>query len=418
MGNEAAPTPMEMAMADVEAVNKEAGGNPVKIGILTPMTRPGDAMAGVLICRGARLGAEYVREHGGVLGGRNIEFVACNDVATADEEGFQRSAVAGMAKLAIVDEVTAVFGQWHLRTSPGVADLCDHIGVPMFMENGYTEATLGRRAVFRTYFSIGDRVPVMIDCLARVGARRIGMIASDTVFGASVADSLQEYGAREHGMEFFRLDFAQEETLDWRDQLREIAAWRPDAFINGGINVIAGGGPVGNAYHILEQAIEVGLLPGVPFMVTFGFPMRYQDYWKKAGEPGTGVMWPASLFRPLWPGLTDIGRWFTDRFIERYGFAPPDTCMSAFTDVTILAQALEAAGSDRREDLLDTLESGEFQTWRGPVSFERGERHWHHSPPQVVIMQYQKYGQSFDEAAIVHPEALADSSYADPGQLT
>ncbi len=406
-----ASTPMELALQEIEAVNSVAGDNPIKIGILSPMSRPGDAMAGVLVSRGARLGAEYLREHGGVLGGRNVSFIAYNDMATAAEEGFPRSAVAGMAKLAMVDEVLAVLGQWHLRTTPWVAEMCEKIGVPMFVENGHSTVTHGRRTIFRTYFSIADRVPLMMDCLADIGARRIGMIAPDTVFGKTMADTLQQYGESRHGMEFLRFDFEQEVALDWREQLRQIKQWQPDAFINGGLNVVAGGGPVGNSYHILQQAIEIGLLPAVPMMVTFGFPMRSQDYWRMAGAGGNGVMWPATKFRPSWSEMTPIGRWFTDRFMQRYGFAPPDTCLSAFTDVTIIGQALQVAGTDSREGLLDALESTEFDTWRGPLRFERGAEHWHHNPPELVVMQYQTVGQTFDDAAIIYPPALADSKF-------
>jgi branched-chain amino acid transport system substrate-binding protein len=404
-------TPMDLAMQEVDAVNAEAGPNPVKIGLLSPMSRPGDAMAGVLVARGARLGAEYLREHGGVLGGRNIQLVAYNDMATAAEEGFARSAVGQMAKLALVDNVLAVLGQWHLRTTPAVAELCEKVGVPMFVENGHSTVTEGRRTIFRTYFSIADRVPLMLDCLASIGARRIALIAPDTVFGATMADTLEEYGRKHHDMEFLRLDFEQEVAVDWRGQLREIKDWQPDAFINGGLNVVAGGGPVGNSYHILQQATEVGLLPGVPMMVTFGFPMRSQDYWRMAGAGGNGVMWPATKFRPSWDGMAPIARWFTDRFMARYGFAPPDTCLSAFTDVTVLGQAMEVAGSDDREAVLDALESHEFDTWRGPLRFERGPQHWHHNPPELVVMQYQQQDQVFDDAAIIWPEKLADGKY-------
>jgi branched-chain amino acid transport system substrate-binding protein len=215
-------------------------------------------------------------------------------------------------------------------------------------------------------------------------------------------------------MQVLRLDFEQESALDWRDQLRQIQAWGPDVFINGGLNVIAGGGPVGNSYRILQQAIEVGLVPGVAMMVTFGFPMRSADYWKMAGKEGNGVMWTASLFRPSWPGMTDYGRWFTDHFMQRYGVAPPDTSLSAFTDITIIAQALGAADEISRDALIDRLESMEFDSWRGPIRFERGAEHWHHSPPEIVIMQYQKYDQGFDEAAIIYPPTAANSAFMPP----
>jgi branched-chain amino acid transport system substrate-binding protein len=410
----AGPDPLTLAMTEADAVNREAGDNPIKVGVITPLSPPGDAMAGVLVTRGARIGVEYVREHGGVLGNRNFELVVANDVATAREEGFPRSAVAAMAKLAIIDNVVAALGQWHLRTTGAVAELCEQIGLPLFVENGHITVTHGRRSIYRTYFSIEDRTPLMMDTLAAIGAKRIGMIASDTVFAGTMADSLEEYGTRKHGMQFLRMDFPQESALDWRDQLQELKAWGPDAFINGGLNVIAGGGPVGNSYRILQQAIEVGLLPGPAMMVTFGFPARSQDYWRMAGASGNGVMWPATRYRPSWDGLPAIAKWFTTRFTERYGMAPPDTCLSAFTDVTIIAQAIEAAGSAERGAILDALESETFDTWRGPLRFERGPQHWHHIPPELVILQYQKVGQTFDEVPAIYPPERADASYVNP----
>ncbi|SNT60947.1 branched-chain amino acid transport system substrate-binding protein [Asanoa hainanensis] len=405
-----APDPLSLVRVEVDAVNEHAGDDPIKIGIVSPMSRPGDAMAGVLVSRGARLGAEYLREHGGVLGGRNVRLIAYNDMATATEDGFAKSAVAQMAKLAFVDDVIAALGQWHLRTTDPVANLCEAVGLPMFVENGHSTVTRGRRSIFRTYFSIADRAPLMMDCLKGTGARRVAILAADTVFGQTMANTLQQEGEA-RGLEFLRIDFEQEVVVDWRDDLRRIKEWQPDVFINGGLNVIAGGGPVGNSYHILQQAIEVGLLPGVAMMVTFGFPMRSLDYWRMAGEPGNGVMWPATKFRPSWPEMTAIGRWFTERFTERYGFAPPDTCLSAFTDVTIIGQALDHAGTYSRAALLDALEEAEFDTWRGPLRFERGQ---HHNPPELVIMQYQTPNQTFDEAAIIHPPSLADSKYLPP----
>jgi len=187
-------SPMRQAMAELTAANELAGPDPVRLGVLSPMTPPGDAMAGVIVARGARLGADYLRENGGVLGGRGISFVGANDMATADREGFHRSAIGAMANLALVDDVLAVFGQWHLRTAKWVVELCERLGVPMFVENGLSSATHGRRTIFRTYFSIEDRVPLMIDALAHIGARRIGLLTSDTVFAGDTADSAKAGG--------------------------------------------------------------------------------------------------------------------------------------------------------------------------------------------------------------------------------
>jgi branched-chain amino acid transport system substrate-binding protein len=366
-------------------------------------------VAGEIVTRGARLGAEYVREHGGVLGGRNVELLLVNDQRTATDESMAVSAVQGLRELE-EQGVVAVLGQWHLRTSGEVAKTAEELGLPIFVENGDSDATRGRRTVFRTYFSIANRVPIMLDFLAGVDLRRIALLVADTVFGLTTANDLERYGRAEHGMEFLRFDFPQETVTDIRPELEQVVEYGPDAVVNVGV--------VRTNYLFLQQATEAGLRPSVPMMVPFGFPMRSADYWRLAGPPGNGILWPATQFRPSWSGLTEIGRWCTDRYGERYGDFPPDTVVSAFTDVTLVAAALEEAASDSRDDLIDALESREYTTWRGPVRFERGPEHWHHDVPELVVWQYQEVGQVFDDAAIVYPPARRTRPYLSPSELS
>src|SRR2546430_14697846 len=70
---------------------------PVKIGVLTPLSPPGDASAGQFIVRGAKMGAEDINARGGVLGGRKIELVVEDDAGTPGK------GVAGLRKLATQD---------------------------------------------------------------------------------------------------------------------------------------------------------------------------------------------------------------------------------------------------------------------------------------------------------------------------
>ncbi len=397
----------ERARGMVAEVNEHSGDDPIRIGIITPLCEPGDATAGELVVRGACLGAQYVRESGGVRGGRQIEFVLYNDQATAQEEGMARSSAAQMTKLALVDNAVAAMGQWHLRTTPWVVDVATRYGVPIFIENGHSSITAQkRRNVFRAYFTIADRVPIMLDFAAANGMKRIGLIAADTVFGQMTADTLVEYGTQRYGMEFRRFDFPQDDTTDFREQLKAIKKYQPDLFINGAV--------IKTNYMIIQQAAEIGLIPGTPMMVTFGFPLRSSDFWRLSGDAGLGTMWPAMRYRDSWEGITDIGRWFIDHYTEKYGQFPPDTALTHFTDVTIIAAALQAARSDSREDLLDALEAMEFQTWQGPIRYERGPAHWHHVAPELALLQYQKVDQLFDDSAIIHPPNLATASYMPP----
>lgn len=70
-----------------------------------------------------------------------------------------------------------------------------------------------------------------------------------------------------------------------------------------------------------------------------------------------------------------------------------------------------------REALIESLEANDFETWRGPIRFERGEEHWHRSSPEVLLMRYQTVGQSFDDAVVVAPEDAATGPYRRPGEL-
>src|SRR5262249_61060990 len=106
--------PLSLFLAPVIAVALLATGlagsalaqKTVKIGVLTPLSPPGDAGAGQLILRGAKMAAEDINARGGILGGRKVELVI------EDDSGTPEKAVAALRKLATQDQVSAVMGQF------------------------------------------------------------------------------------------------------------------------------------------------------------------------------------------------------------------------------------------------------------------------------------------------------------------
>ena len=99
---------------------------PVKIGVLTPLSPPGDAAAGQFIVRGAKMAADEINGPGGVLGGRKIELVI------EDDSGTPEKGVAGLRKLASQDKVSAVIGQFHSSVMEAVQDLAEQLKIPVF----------------------------------------------------------------------------------------------------------------------------------------------------------------------------------------------------------------------------------------------------------------------------------------------
>jgi len=391
------------ARALVEAHNRGAGPDALPVGVLTPLSGPGDAVAGELVVRGAVLGARYAAEHTGV----EVRLFLENDQRGADVEHMSRSAVGGLAKLAFLDRVSAVVGQWHLRTTPTVIDAAEELELPIFIENGHNTATRGRRQVFRTYFSIADRAPLMAGFVADRGWKKIAVIAADTVFGQMLADTLcQELTATVPGVQLHRTDFAQDGVSNLDAELKEAAQFGPDLLLNVGV--------VRTNYLVIDGARAAGLLPGTPMMVCFPFPMRSEDYWRLAGEAGAGVLWPATRFSPSWEGLQPIGRWFVEAYHQEFGSYPPDNTLNSFTDVTILAQAARAAGSHDRAAMTAALNSTTFDTWRGPLAFDGSGQDGRHQPPEIVLQHYRSVGDSADDAIIVWPPESATGQYLDP----
>ncbi|MEV6206135.1 ABC transporter substrate-binding protein [Kitasatospora sp. NPDC051914] len=394
----------ERAAELIEQQNRTAGEHALPVGVLTPLTLPGDPVAGELCVRGAVLGARYAAEYGI---GDGVRLFLADDQIGADREHMSRTAVGGLGKLAFVDRVSALIGQWHLRTTPTVAAAAEEMGLPTFIENGHNTVNLGRRHVFRTYFSIADRAPLMAGFIRKQGWRRIALVAADTVFGQMLADTLQQTLVDTvEGVEVLRIDFPQDGVTDLDAQLGEVAAFGPDLLLNAAV--------VRTNYMVIASAVAAGVLPGVPMMVCFPFPMRSQDYWALAGEAGAGVVWPATRFSPDWPGLSEVGRWFVETYEAEFGSAPPDNALNAFTDVVVLAQAARAAGSTDRAELQKALEGGTFDTWRGPVTFTWTEETGHHDTPEIVLMHYRHTGDSAQDAVVVWPPESATGDYLDP----
>src|SRR5215470_18268133 len=99
---------------------------PIKIGVLTPLSPPGDAIAGQFIVRGAKMAVEDINARGGVLGGRKVEAVI------EDDGGTPEKGVAGFRKLATQDQAVAVIGQFHSSVMGAVQTLAEQFEIPVF----------------------------------------------------------------------------------------------------------------------------------------------------------------------------------------------------------------------------------------------------------------------------------------------
>ena len=365
---------------------------PVKIGVLTPLSPPGDASAGQFIVRGAKMGVEDINARGGVLGGRKIELVVEDDAGTPEK------GVAGLRKLATQDQVAAVIGQFHSSVMGAVQTLAEQFEIPIFSTQasarGITEQHLNY--TFRTHVIDPDRVQLWNRWIKQHGFKRVVLLTENTDYGVGlVEETKKQFKTMEVQAELKTIIFDRA-VVDLTPQLLEIKHWNPDIVLNGGI-----GTPV---YLIIKQAYDIGLFPAVPMLVSYDLPVR-AEYWKNLGDKGNYLAYIV-YYHPTMK-LTARGEAFRKTYQEQFKEEPVYGAFNAYTQVVLLADALNAAKSDKGADLVKTLLNNTFEGWNGAISFSRGEGpYWQQWSPPILFTQYTKPEQPFADVKIIFPPEL------------
>jgi branched-chain amino acid transport system substrate-binding protein len=365
---------------------------PVKIGVLTPLSPPGDAAAGQFIVRGAKMGMDDVNARGGVLGGRRVELVI------EDDSGTPEKGVAGLRKLATQDQVVAVLGQFHSSVMLAVQDLAEQFKVPLFATQASARSITEKHLTytFRTHVIDPDRVQVWNRWIMERGFKRVFVLAENTDYGTGLVEETKKYW-KPMGVKA-ELDTAifDRTSVDLTPQLLKIKSWKPDLVVNGAV-----GTPV---YLMIKQAYDVGLFPAVAMLVSYDVPVR-PEFWKTVGEKGTYVNFIV-YYHPTMK-LPARGEAFRKKYMADFKEEPVYSAFNGYTQVVLLADALNAARSDKGEDLVKALLSNKFEGWNGTISFTRGEGpYWQQWTPPMLITQYAKPEQPFPEAKIVFPPEL------------
>ena len=374
---------------------------PVKIGVMTPLSPPGATLLGKFILQGARMGAEYVNSKGGVLGGRQIELIV------EDDSGTPEKGLAGYRRLVTQKGVSAIIGQVHSSVMIAIGDLSEKLGVPIFSTQASSKAITEKHLItaFRTHAIDPDRARMWLRFIKEQGFMRIGMLAENTDYGLGLVDETKA-GMTKMGLQLeLKSLIFDKKVVDLTPQLLELKAWKPDLLID--IHSV----PT-TAYLMVKQAFDIGLFPATPILASFDWPGR-SEYWKNLGDKGNYILF-VSYYHPKMK-LTERGEWFKEEYLKRHGEFPIYPAFNGFGQILILADALDLAKSDEPSDLIDALEKGKFTSWNGTVTFERGEGpYWHQWSPPLMVLQYTEANQSPKDAPILYPPEMKTASYTSP----
>ena len=335
---------------------------------------------------------EDVNARGGVLGGRKLE------LAIEDDSGTPEKGAAGFRKLATQDQAAAVIGQFHSSVMAAVQVLAEQFQIPVFSTQasakGLTEKHLNY--TFRTHVIDPDRCQLWTRWVKERGFKRVALITENTDYGTGLVEETKKaFASMLPGVELKTVIFDRA-VVDLTPQMLDIKNWKPDVILNGGV-----GTPV---YLIIKQAYDVGLYPAVPMLVSYDVPVR-PEYWKTLGEKGNFISFIV-YYHPTMK-LTPRGEAFRKKYMEQFKEEPIYGAFNAYAQVSLLADAISAAKSDKGEDLVKALLNNKFEGWNGTITFSRGEGpYWQQWTPPMLVTQYTRPEMSFDDVKIVYPPEL------------
>jgi len=361
---------------------------PIVLGVITPLSPPGETSLGQQVKRGSEIAVEYLNENGGVLG-RKLA------LSIQDSQGKNELGVAAYRRLVSNEKAVVVFGFIHSGVNIAVNEVAKEMGIPtMGTQAGAGDITAKQYDIaFRTHAVDPPRAATWVGWAKKNGFKRLSLVAETTDYGIGLVKATEAQNkALNAGLELQTIMFDRT-TTDLLPQLLQVKAFKPDAIINIGV-----GQPLD---LMITGATTLGLLPAIPMVTSYDAPGRPQ-HWQIHKDQGVGVHFIA--FYTAKSKLSDVGEWFVKKYQEKFNEPPIYSALNGFANVLVIAQAIELAKTTEPKALIKALETGSFKGWSSvPVTFPRAEGVlWHNWSPPLMILKYTKPNQTQAEAEVAH----------------
>ena len=316
--------------------SNNSGSETIKIGYFGPLTG-GTAQAGQAALNGVQIAVNELNEAGGVLG-KQLEVVSYDDKSSPEE------AVKAATKLVQVDKVNAIFGSLHSANvqaaGPVIEEsktICVAGGTsPTWLEQGYTY-------LFRSISNSSVSAKQLAKDADSQNLRKIALFTSNSEYGTSGAGAFRT-ACSNYDIEFVASETMTDGDRDFTGQFAKINAANPDA-----VFIWCLGDDLGAVTKQLRQSGFDGPILGSE---SYTLP----EILENAGDAANGVAFASQYIVYSDPNDAEdeLMKNFLERYIEEFGSSPAsDNAFRAYDGVMMIAEAMEAAQTDRGEALRD-----------------------------------------------------------------
>jgi branched-chain amino acid transport system substrate-binding protein len=332
----------------------------IKIGLQAPIT--GEyAYEGEGFVKCVELITNQINDAGGILNGRKIEIVKCDDVGKPDES-------SKCANQLVSAGVSAVVGSYSSTCTEPASEIYNEAGILQITPSS-TATRLSQKG-FQRFFRVcflDDRQGLFAANFMneKLQAKKVGIIHDSSTYAQGLAEHTKRY-AEEAGLEVVIFDAINPEDTDFKPILTKIAGLEPDAVYFTGYH------PQGGL--LLKQSKELG----TEFQWVMGNACNNPEMVEIAGlDAAKGTYITTEPLPKDIPG--EAAQKFYNDFVDKYGEPPASVWWVMSADaLNVIVEAMKATNSTDSEKMAEYLHN-EFKDYPGVtgniIGFdEKGDR--------------------------------------------
>jgi branched-chain amino acid transport system substrate-binding protein len=342
------------------------------VGVILPLSRPGDLVAGGNVLKAAQLWAAWINGRGGVDGQRVVLKIY------DDKHDSERGAKA------VVDAITkkrcsVILGGWDSGVALAEIEEAHRLGTPFFVSYAWSPdvTRAGHPEVVRIGPNRDMLTSAFVPFMIKRGYTRVALIAEDTAYGQGLGETIRA-SATLAGMDVTARAFPRD-SHDVRPVLKSLLARKPQALV-----VIAERTP--------GRTLAITQARGADFTgdILLGWDYVDEEFWKATGKHGVNVIWPTFTAPTL--RLTAVGQTFKRAYTKRYKHAP--LVYQAFTwdQLNAWKWAVDTAGSIEPANVVPVLPRIDMQGTMGHITLSN-------QPKTVHFNQWEGVTVYFDQAS-------------------
>lgn len=326
-------------------------GGPIRIGGLEPLSGPFTPWGNVHVS-GLEFAIEEINADGGVLGGRELEFVSEDTGADPGE------ADSIFRRLVEQEDIVAATGPVSSDVGVRTAQTAEDLETPLFLHMSGSNAVITNDTTHTYRVGLLPATNIMKSQAQLVEDRnvqKVGAIIGDYAWGRSIQDAINDNFPVE-----VQIEVAPVGADDFKSQLRQFDD-ELDMFI-------ATGHPPGQI-TITKQFFELG--KSADIITGSGFPLSVL----------AGALGEQATQGPVMYHLNDLDSNAYQEVAQRYGeatgkYMDPNTAYGYVTG-KLIAAGLEEAGEASASALNEAIKDIEFDTiYSNPIQYENnGELH-------------------------------------------